>query len=178
VFHRDVTPPNILVGLNGITKLTDFGLARAMDRARMTAPHIVKGKLSYLAPELTRNAMPTAQSDIYSLGIVLWQAFAGRKLFKGDTQAEVVQSARRREIPPLVSVRPDLPEALLAVVDSALERDPADRFSSAMAMRSALASVLRAHPEPTDARRLAESVAHARAQLGVAAPSRPPPPML
>jgi serine/threonine-protein kinase len=178
VIHRDVTPPNILVGLNGVTKLTDFGLARAMDRARMTAPHVVKGKLSYLAPELTRNAMATAQSDIYSLGIVLWQAFASRKLFTGDTDGEVVLAARHREIPPLVSVRPDLPERLLDVVDCALARDPADRFDSALAMRNALAGVLRAHPEPTDARRLAESVAQARASLGVSAPSRPPPPVL
>jgi len=177
VFHRDVTPPNILLGLNGITKLSDFGLARAMDRARMTAPHIVKGKLSYLAPELTRDVLPTPQSDIYSLGVVLWQALAGQKLFKGQSNAEVLLAARRRDIPPLCTIRDDLPQALLDIVDCALKRDPAERFASAPDMRQELATLLRSHPEPTNARRLAENMAGTRAQLELTMPSRPPPPM-
>jgi eukaryotic-like serine/threonine-protein kinase len=178
VFHRDVTPPNILIGVNGVVKLSDFGLARAMDRARITAPHIVKGKVGYLAPELTyQRAPPTAQSDIYSLGVVMWQALAARKLFTGEGDAQILLAARRREIPPLGQVRPDLPPELLATVDHALAREPADRFASAQDMRTDLANLLRKHPEPTDARQLAASVMMARGNLGLSRPSRPPPPL-
>jgi hypothetical protein len=98
IFHRDVTPQNILLGLNGSAKLADFGLARATDRARMTAPDIVKGKVGYLAPELVQNPEPTAQSDLYALGIVMWQALSGRRLFEGKDDIEVFVAASRGEV--------------------------------------------------------------------------------
>src|SRR5690606_16546255 len=101
VVHRDVTPPNILIGVNGIVKLSDFGLARAMDRARLTEPDVSKGKMACLAPELTRGAEASIQTDLYALGVTMWQALAGRKLFTGATQAEIFIKARQAEVPPL-----------------------------------------------------------------------------
>ncbi|MEI9951821.1 MAG: serine/threonine-protein kinase [Pseudomonadota bacterium] len=77
ILHRDVTPGNILLAETGQVKLADFGLARAMDRGRMTRPNIVKGKLSYLAPELLLGLAPTARCDLFSLGVVMWEALAG-----------------------------------------------------------------------------------------------------
>jgi serine/threonine-protein kinase len=176
VYHRDVTPPNILISVSGVVKLSDFGLARAMDRASMTAPDIVKGKLGYLAPELTYRKGPSVQSDLYSLGVVLWQALAGRRLFTGGDQVEVIMAARKQEIPSLHDERDDLPDELVRIVGQALARDPDQRYASAREMSRELAVLLRAYPEPTDAKRLAASVTETRAQLGMGPPSLPPPP--
>jgi serine/threonine protein kinase len=142
VIHRDVTPQNILVSVNGVVKLTDFGLARAMDRAPMTGPDVVKGKLSYLAPELLFGLPATVTSDLYSLGIVLWEMLAGERLFWADSASERVRKVREAEIPPLASRRSSLPQALLAIVDKALARDPSERFQSAEAMHNALLRAL------------------------------------
>src|SRR5215831_1923077 len=93
VIHRDVNPANILLGMNGIVKLADFGLARASDRGSMTDPGIVKGKVSYLAPELVQGKAASAKSDLYGVGIVLWEALTQRRLFVGrslpDTAMQV-----------------------------------------------------------------------------------------
>ena len=95
-----------------MVKLSDFGLARAMDRARLTDPDVIKGKMAYLAPELTHGARATVQSDLYALGITMWQALVGRWLFEGDTNAMVFMVARKAEISPFDELRPDLPPAL------------------------------------------------------------------
>ncbi|MCA9621077.1 MAG: serine/threonine protein kinase [Myxococcales bacterium] len=177
VIHRDVTPPNILIGVNGIVKLSDFGLARAMDRARLTDPDVIKGKMAYLAPELTHGVEANVKTDLYALGITLWQALAGRKLFTGGSNAEIFLAARQAEIPPLSDLRPDLPEALVDTVSRALSRDPEERFESAHLMRRNLARLLRHSPVNPDARVLAREVAMAREALGVEPPSEPPPPI-
>lgn len=172
VYHRDVTPQNILMGVNGIVKLTDFGLARAMDRARMTGPDIIKGKVGYLAPELTQGHEPSPQSDIYAMGVVLWQALAGRALFPGDNDVDIFVQASRGEIPPLSEVRPDVPPPFTSIVERALARDPDDRFRSAEQMGRVIANLLRTVPQRPDAGFLSESVVEVREQLGL--PSAPP----
>ena len=167
VYHRDVTPQNILVGGNGVVKLTDFGLARAMDRGRMTKPQIVKGKLSYLAPELTSGQDPSVQTDLFGVGIVMWETLVGRKLFTGDGPVDVLGAVKRCEVPPLKNERPDAPQELHDLVHKALARDPADRFRSARSMVRAMANLLRMTPESTSARVLAASVRRARDELMV-----------
>lgn len=162
VFHRDVTPQNILVGANGQVKLSDFGLARASDRGRMTAPDIVKGKVGYLAPELTQTPDPSPQSDLYALGVVLWQALAGRKLFEGKDDVEVFLAARRGEIPPLAEVRHDLPDEIAKVVERALAFDPGDRYESAQQMARILARAMRAVDVEPDSRLVADPVIELR----------------
>ncbi len=178
VIHRDVTPPNILIGVNGIVKLSDFGLARAMDRARLTDPDIIKGKMAYLAPELTHGAEASVQSDLYALGVTMWQALTGRRLFEGDTNAIVFLAAREAEIPPITDLRPDLPAELVTTVHTALAREPGDRYPTAAAMQRSLTQLLRRSPVHTDARLLAQAVNEARDVLGLATPSRPPPPVI
>jgi serine/threonine-protein kinase len=177
VIHRDVTPPNILIGVNGVVKLSDFGLARAMDRSRLTDPDIIKGKMAYLAPELTLGAEASAQSDVYALGVSVWQALAGRRLFPGDTNAEIFMAARRAEVPPLHELRPDLPVDLTDTVSRSLAYDPNDRFQNAFEMRRQLAQLLRKSPVTTDARLIADAVYDAREALGIDRPSQPPPPI-
>lgn len=180
-YHRDVTPGNVLIGLNGIVKLADFGLARAMDRAKMTRPDMVKGKVAYIAPELLSPARkaaegsdPSAQSDLFSLGVVLWEVLSGRRLFKAENDIESLKRVIACQVPPLAESRPDLPKDLVAVVDRALDRNPQKRFKSARFMAHALARVLRRVAEPTDAEPLGESVATARERLGMAPRDLPP----
>jgi serine/threonine-protein kinase len=164
VFHRDVTPSNIMVGVNGSVKLTDFGLARAMDRPRMTDPGIVKGKVAYMAPELLENQKPDARSDVYSVGVVLWEALTARRLFGGGVATEVQVAMRILEgkVKSVTELRPDLPEELAAIVARALARDPKERFQHATEMIEALAQLLRRQPQSADGSALARSVRAAR----------------
>lgn len=145
VIHRDVSPPNILLSTNGMVKLTDFGLARARDRIySLTAPGTVKGKLSYLSPEVTYGQPVTASSDLFSLGVVMWEMLAGRRLFTGPGDLDVFSQIRRCRVPPLADIRPYVPVEMSAAVHRALMPEPAGRFPSARAMASALIEVLRA----------------------------------
>jgi serine/threonine protein kinase len=171
VIHRDVSPHNILLGVNGVVKLTDFGLARARDRVfSLTAPGTVKGKLSYLSPEVTLGKPASPQSDLFAMGSVLWEALSGSRLFDARTDLEVFKQIRNCEIRPLAPLRPDLPAELIAAVDRALSKDPAHRFGSARAMAFALAEILRYAPAVTDAQQaLGSNVLDARKRLGARA---------
>ena len=144
VIHRDVTPHNVLLGVNGVVKLTDFGLARARDRvASMTAPGTVKGKLSYLAPEVSFGKSNTPQSDLFCVGSVLWETLSGERLFDGKTDVEIFKKIRACKIPPIAERRPDVPQAFVAVLDMALDMDPNNRFPSATAFAHSLAQVMK-----------------------------------
>ena len=165
VYHRDVTPQNILLGTNGVVRLADFGLARAMDRARITQPEMVKGKLGYIAPEMTQGADPTVQTDLFGVGIVMWEALAGRKLFLGESPLEILEQVRDARVPPLTEYRDDLPQSLTDAVHRALRKDPERRYSSARSMVRALANILRMTPESTSNDVIARSIAEARQRL-------------
>ena len=173
IFHRDVTPQNVMVSNCGVVKLTDFGLARAMDRSSITKPGFVKGKISYLAPELTYEAEPSAQTDVFSVGVVLWEVLAGEKLFKGKDPLKVVGTIRDTEVPDLSEYRNDLPERLREIIGRALRRNPIERYASSREMARDLAALLRASEEVTDAHVIAQSIRWAREQLDVARPSEP-----
>lgn len=164
VVHRDVSPQNVLLGAMGIVKLADFGLARAADRATMTAPGTVKGKLSYMAPELIKRQSPSPRSDLFSVGVVLWEALTGKRLFGGGDQLEVVQRIMAGKVPPLRELRPDAPLPLAEVVHTALAMAPADRFERAEEMQRALAALLKNHTEPTDDRALGRAIREAMAR--------------
>jgi serine/threonine-protein kinase len=169
IVHRDVSPQNFLLGVGGVVKLSDFGLARARDRTSvLTTPGFIKGKLGYLAPELVGGLPATPQSDLFAMGSILWEALAGRPLFTGKNDREVLRAIHRGQIPSVSEERPGLPKVLVLAVSRALSRLPDERYPSAAAMAQeldgALASALMS---PLEIQlRLGRAVAEARRQLG------------
>jgi serine/threonine-protein kinase len=147
VVHRDVSPHNIFITYDGAVKIVDFGVAKASLNAAHTESGTFKGKMAYAAPE---QAMASGdvdrRADIFALGIVLWELLAMRRLFDGDHIA-VMHQLLTREIPRLSAVVPDIDPALDEIVARSLQRDPAQRFSTAQEMGDALESYLRASGE-------------------------------
>lgn len=166
VIHRDVSPHNVMVGVNGVVKLSDFGLARARDRiASLTAPGTVKGKLSYLAPEVAFGKPNTVQSDLFGVGNLLWESLTGERLFDGKTDVEIFKKIRNCVVPPISDRRDDVPAALLAVIDTALAADPANRYASADEFAHALGQVMKQAVGINPATALGGAVVEARKVL-------------
>src|SRR5262245_59720098 len=136
--HRDCTPQNVLVGLDGSARITDFGVARAASRLAITRPRQVKGKVAYLSPEQAHAMELDRRSDIFTMGIVLWEALAGRSLFQADTEATTLSRVVSGPIPAVRSFVPDLPPAIDEVCRRALHRDRTKRFRTAAEMAEAL----------------------------------------
>jgi eukaryotic-like serine/threonine-protein kinase len=168
VIHRDVSPHNVLLGLNGAVKLSDFGLARARDRAAsLTAPGTVKGKLSYLAPEVTFGKPNTVQSDLFGVGSVLWETLTGDRLFDGKNDIEIFKKIRACQIPSIQARRRDIPASLAAILETALSPAPADRYATADEFAHALDQVVKQAVGVNAVAALATAVADARSQLKV-----------
>lgn len=129
--HRDVSPHNLIVGTDGITRVADFGVAKARGRIATTADDVVKGKLRYLAPEQLTHGQLDRRVDVFAAGAVLWEALVGRVLFKADSEAETISMVLSGKIPRPSSLRRDIPPLLDDMVMTALERDPQQRFQTA-----------------------------------------------
>jgi serine/threonine protein kinase len=133
IVHRDVTPPNIMVAWNGAVKIVDFGIARAVQQLRtsQTDAGTVKGKMSYIAPELLQGQPADARSDLFSLGVVLHELLSGRRLFVGENDLETLKLVSEMPVPPPSARNPEVKPALDEVILRALARDPAQRYQSA-----------------------------------------------
>jgi serine/threonine protein kinase len=144
IVHRDVTPPNIMVSWNGDVKILDFGLARAAQALRLhqSDDGMVRGKMSYLAPELLDGATADARSDLFSLGVVLHELLSGQRLFVGESDFETLKLVQTMTIPRPSSRNHGVKPALEAVVMRALERDPARRYQSAGEMGDELEALV------------------------------------
>lgn len=137
--HRDVSPQNILVGVDGVARITDFGIAKAETRISSTRPGTRKGKLAFMAPEqITNEDAIDRRADIWAAGVVLWTGLTGRNLFRGESDAATIHAVLSKEILPPSQVGRRPPEFLDAVVMRALERDPEKRYASALEMADAL----------------------------------------
>jgi serine/threonine protein kinase len=136
--HRDVSPGNILVGVDGLPRLLDFGVARASVRLSLTRDGMLKGKLTYLAPELLRGGEATRHVDTYAMGVVLWEMLTGRRLFAADDDAGVVEQILTGYVRPPSRFSPGLPDALDDIVLRALRTAPSERFESARLMARAI----------------------------------------
>ncbi|MBO6935561.1 MAG: serine/threonine protein kinase [Deltaproteobacteria bacterium] len=137
IVHRDVSPQNVLVGADGIGRITDFGVARAAARITSSRPGTVKGKPCYMAPEQARAEDIDARADIFAMGIMLWEILVGHSLFQCDADVATLMAVIHKPIP-LPSHVVECPEELDAVTMHALARDPEERFSSARAFAKAL----------------------------------------
>ena len=138
VVHRDVSPQNVLLGLDGAPRVIDFGVAKAMGKMHATREGQLKGKLAYMSPEQVRGVEVTRVSDLFSAAIVLWEALTFERLFTGKNPAELILRVLDEPIASPRSKLPDLPLALDVVVMRGLSRDPALRYATARDMALAL----------------------------------------
>jgi serine/threonine-protein kinase len=137
IIHRDLSPQNILVGVDGIARVADFGIAKARGRGAKTETGVIKGKTSYLAPEQVHGES-TQRSDLFSMAAVAWEVLAGEQLFGGASPNEVLAKVLAGKIRSLESVRSDVPADVVAVVRDGLAREPARRPTSALEMAERL----------------------------------------
>ena len=142
--HRDVSPQNILVGLDGVARITDFGVATAEEMSRTpTTQGTLKGKLGYMAPEYIRGRRPDRRADVFALGVVIWEALSGRRLFKGTNEGETMDRVLHEAAPPVGEDVIEIGGALDAILARALEKDPDVRFGSAEELQAALEETAR-----------------------------------
>ena len=169
IVHRDVSPHNVLLTTRGLVKLIDFGLAFAPDRPQETTePGIVKGKMSYLAPEIVTGGAPSPASDQFACGSVLWEALVGRKLFDGTTDYETYCRLRDCRVQPLRPLRPDVPSAFAQIIQRALTAEVDDRFPSTREMARQIGTALKKVQLRKDLHTvLSKSVIEARAVTGM-----------
>ncbi|HQP35074.1 MAG TPA: ABC transporter substrate-binding protein [Polyangiaceae bacterium] len=138
IVHRDVSPQNILVGEDGIARVADFGIARALDTSVESTRDQMRGKLAYFSPEQANGEPIDRRSDIFSLGIVAWELLTGQRLFRSEHPVRTLHRVLQDPIPSASATRPDLPPALVAAIDRALQRDPRHRFPNASDFEHAL----------------------------------------
>jgi eukaryotic-like serine/threonine-protein kinase len=139
VIHRDVAPANVLIGVDGSTRLADYGLARSIARARLNWAGTAKGKIGYLPPEVLRGSLHGTRGDLYGIGAVLWELLAGRRLFAGVQNKSALAYAYLHSRRPLLqSANPEVPDEVADVINLALSLDPAKRPPTAMAMTERL----------------------------------------
>jgi serine/threonine-protein kinase len=138
IVHRDVSPQNLFITYDGAVKLLDFGIAKNALQDGRTRTGLLKGKVSYMAPEQARGDELDRRADIWSLGVVLWEAVTGSRLFKGSNEAATLHMTLTDDVSAPSLRRPDLPPDLEAILMRALKRDPAERYATAAEMRDDL----------------------------------------
>lgn len=138
VVHRDISPRNVMVSREGFVKLADFGIAKARNLMRDAEGEVLLGKARYMSPEQARMEPTDARSDLFSLGVVLHELVLAQPLFVGESTTTILEAVESRQIPRLKELDPSVPDALDAIVATALERDPARRYPDAGAMAVAL----------------------------------------
>jgi serine/threonine protein kinase len=132
IVHRDVSPPNILVGADGVTRVVDFGIAKAAGRLEKTETGLIKGKFAYMAPEqIDPGKQLDRRTDVFSAGIVFWEMLAGKRLFYDQDEYSIFQNVTSKPVPSLRAITAGVSSELEQVVLRALERDPDKRFQTA-----------------------------------------------
>jgi serine/threonine protein kinase len=147
IIHRDLSPSNIVVSYEGQVKLIDFGLAKAVGRAQSTNVDALKQKLSYMSPEMVKGKPIDARSDLFGVGICLYEMITNRRLFAGENDIETLKLVGRASVPPPSAIVEDAPDELEIVAMRALEREPDDRYQNASEMGEALDAYLQ-HADP------------------------------
>ncbi|RYZ06519.1 MAG: serine/threonine protein kinase [Myxococcales bacterium] len=157
--HRDVSPQNVLVGQDGIARITDFGVARAASRLTATRVGQLKGKIAYMAPEQAAGSEELdRRADVFSAGIVVWESLAHKRLFKAENEAATLSRVIAEPVPLLHQIAPQVSKEVSAVVMRALDRDRDKRFASCAAFADALEAAAEAKDKVASPRELAAYV--------------------
>jgi serine/threonine-protein kinase len=143
IVHRDVSPQNILLSQQGEVKLTDFGIAKAMGKREQTGTGVVKGKVAFMSPEQALGKHIDARSDLFAVGVVLYQLMTGVRPFDGATDLETLLRVQRADFRPPHVAAPDLPPHVSAIISKAMQLDPDMRYQSAEEMLTDIEQVLR-----------------------------------
>lgn len=138
IVHRDVSPPNILGSFEGEVKLIDFGVAKAAGRASRTQAGILKGKFGYMSPEQVRGMPLDRRSDVFSVGVVLFEILTGNRLFQAETDFATLEKVRAVDVPRPSSLNPEIPKPLENIIYKALAREPEQRYQSAIELHDEL----------------------------------------
>ncbi|WP_394845850.1 protein kinase [Pendulispora brunnea] len=175
IVHRDVSPQNVLISLEGEVKVTDFGIAKARiavgaNLEEDTRMRKLQGKFGYMSPEQARGENVDARSDLFSLGVVLYECVTGVNPFSAPTTFETLRRVQAGEYPPVELLRSDAPAELIAILNTALAKDPADRFADAGRMYEALLAFLYAQQSRYGAHDLSEFFARFRSEDSGATP--------
>ncbi len=148
LIHRDIKPANVMLDVSGNAILMDFGIARILGGQQHTATGAVLGTALYMSPEQIQGLHPDARSDIYSLGVTLFEALGGRPPFEADSVMTLMMMHLNDPVPDLNDLNPDIPETVKAIVNHSLEKDRNNRFQSCAEMAAALQKVLDSLGEP------------------------------
>ncbi|MBK8252180.1 MAG: serine/threonine protein kinase [Polyangiaceae bacterium] len=141
--HRDVSPQNVFVTYDGRVLIVDFGIAKAADSAGLTKTGVFKGKVGYAAPEqLAAGKSIDRRADVFALGVMLWEALAGKRLAQGETELAVMNRRLHGEDPNIREIAPDAPDELCQIVEKAMAHNPGDRYASAAEFRAAIDAYL------------------------------------
>ena len=138
IVHRDVKPGNVLLTPDGQVKVGDFGIAKTVDGGDLTTTGMLLGTPAYLSPEQLAGERATPASDIYAVGVMLYEALTGAKPYTGPSPLALARAVEAGRPPPIRSLRPDAPSDLVTTIERAMEKDPSRRFASAGAMAAAL----------------------------------------
>ena len=172
IIHRDMSPPNVLITKHGEVKIVDFGLAKAASQLEKSEAGVIKGKFGYLSPEAAHGLAIDHRTDIFAVGIILWEMLSGRRLFLGETDFGTVKLVQQAAIPDLHAINPTVPPELVKILAQALAREPAARYGSARDFGRELTSFLFRHGHPVTAYDIAELVRAAVAQRKKLAPEK------
>ena len=151
VVHRDISPHNIMVRQDGLTKVVDFGVAVAENRMQKTEAGLLKGKLGYMPPEQIKGAPVDPKADQFSLGVVLWEMLTQRRLFVGENAAQVFMRILKEPVPAPSSLVPDIPKELDAIVLRMTANEPVERFARLADASTAIRRLIEQYKSPDNA---------------------------